>query len=160
MARCLFTGLLRLNSRQESLLDASGSGTGLRSEAVPTEGGLPVELITLFDTFEIKQQLTPNGIHDGAMVAEGKPSSGADKAGLEERVVHAGHRFHRQNRIPDGSRGHIVLAQDAQSSQLPQVLECIGLLLGDESGSFPPLKLVGTDLQDAQNVLTAIAGHS
>ena len=56
--------------------------------------------------------------------------------------------------------GNVFLAQRAQGPQLPKILEGIGLLLGNQSGSLPPLQLVGTDLQDAQHVLTAIAGHS
>ena len=42
----------------------------------------------------------------------------------------------------------------------PEILEGVGLLLRNQPGSLPPLQLAGTDLQDAQNVLTAIAGHS
>jgi hypothetical protein len=31
---------------------------------------------------------------------------------------------------------------------------------GNDAGSLPALQLAGADLQDAQHVLTAIAGHS
>jgi hypothetical protein len=43
---------------------------------------------------------------------------------------------------------------------LSQVLKRIGLLLRDESGSFPTLHLAGADLQYSLDVLTAVAGHS
>ena len=48
----------------------------------------------------------------------------------------------------------------AQRAQLPEVLKRIELLLRDEPGSFPGLQLAGADLEDAQNVLTAITGHA
>jgi hypothetical protein len=93
-------------------------------------------------------------------MAEGEARSGAHQAGLKQRVGHAGHSFHGQDRVADGSGWDVIFAKDAQSSKLAQILESVSVLLGDECGSFPPLQLMGTDLQYAQNVLTAIAGHS
>ena len=56
--------------------------------------------------------------------------------------------------------GNGFLAQRTENAQLAEILKTISLLLGNKSGSFPPLQLAGTDLHDAQHVLTAIAGHS
>ena len=117
-------------------------------------------LVKPVEAFEVEQQLAANGIDHGAVMAEGEARSGAHQAGLEQWVGHAGHRFHGEDRVADGGGGNVVFTKDAQSSELPQILKCVGLLLGDESGSFPSLQLMGTDLQYAQNVLTAIAGHS
>jgi hypothetical protein len=62
--------------------------------------------------------------------------------------------------VADEGRGDFVLAQSAEGAELAQVLEGIGLALGDDAGALPALKLTGADLKDAQYVLTAIAGHS
>ena len=109
---------------------------------------------------EVEEQLAADGIDHGAVMAEGQARAGAHHARLEQRVAHAGHGFHGQNRVADRGRGHVVLAQRAQRAQLPQILKAVDFLLGDQPGSFPGLQLAGTDLEDAQNVLTAIAGHA
>jgi hypothetical protein len=102
-------------------------------------GGRTVNLIKLVKTFEVEQQLPTDGVHHSTVMAEGKACTGSNHASLQERIGHTGHGLHGQDRIPDAGCRHIVLAQDAQSSQLTQILECIGRLLGNESGSFPPL---------------------
>ena len=93
-------------------------------------------------------------------MAEGQARSGAHHARLEQRVGHAGDGFHGQDGFADRGRGHVVRAQRAQGAQLPEILKAIEFLLGNQPGSLPGLQLTGTDLEDAQNVLTAIAGHS
>ncbi len=122
--------------------------------------GLAADLVELVKTVKVEKQLAANGIDHGAVMAEGEARSGAHEAGFKQRVGHAGHSFHGQDGVANGGSGNIVFAKDAQGSELTQILEGVSVLLGDESGSFPPLQLVGTDLQNAQNVLTAIAGHS
>ena len=49
---------------------------------------------------------------------------------------------------------------DAQCAQLAKILKAVMFQSGNQPGSFPGLQLAGTDRKDAQNVLTAIAGHS
>ena len=122
--------------------------------------GLAADLVEPVKTVKVEKQLTANGIDHGTVMAEGEARSGAHEAGFKQRVGHAGHSFHGQDGVANRGSGYIVFAKDAQGSELTQILEGVSVLLGDESGSFPPLQLVGTDLQNAQNVLTAIAGHS
>ena len=92
--------------------------------------------------------------------SESQASSGADQARLEKRIGHSATALMATMECADGSGGHVFLAQDAQGPQLAEILEGVGLLRGNESGSLPTQQLAGTDLQDPQNILTAIAGHS
>jgi hypothetical protein len=62
--------------------------------------------------------------------------------------------------MPDRRQRHGLLAQHAQYPQLTQILKTVALLLSNELSPLPPLQLTGTNLQDAQYVLAAIAGHS
>ena len=61
--------------------------------------------------------------------------------------------------MPDRRHRHSFLAQHAQGPQLTQILKAVALLLRDEFSPLPPLQLAGANLQDAQYVLAAIAGH-
>ncbi|SPE19876.1 hypothetical protein SBA5_250106 [Candidatus Sulfotelmatomonas gaucii] len=91
---------------------------------------------------------------------EGQARAGTNHASLKQRVRHAGDGLHGENGVADGRGGNVVLAQRTQDAELPKVLEAIKFVLGNQSGSFPGLQLTGTELKDAQNILTAIAGHS
>jgi len=93
-------------------------------------------------------------------MAEGEAGAGAHHAGLEQRLVHAGYGLHGHDGVADGCGGHIFLAQGADGAQLAQVLKAVGLFGGNEVGAFPRLQLARADGEDAQHVLTAIAGHS
>ena len=112
------------------------------------------------DALEVEEQLAADGIDHGAAMAEGQTRSGAHHARLEQRVRHAGDGLHGQDGFANGRGGHVIFAQRAQRAQLPEILKAVEFLLRNQTGSFPGLQLAGADLQDPQNVLTAIAGHS
>jgi hypothetical protein len=114
----------------------------------------------LLQPLEVEEQLPANGVDHRSAVPEGQPRPGPHQARFQQRIGHARHRLHGHNRMADGRHGHIFFAQDAQDAQLAEVLEAVALLLGNKSRPLPSLQLAGADLQDAQHVLAAIAGHS
>ena len=115
----------------------------------------------LFRALEVEEQLPSDGVHHRPIVPESQPPRpGPHQARLLQRICHARHRLHGHNRVPDRRHRHVFLAQGAQDAQLAQVLEAVALLLGNNSRPLPPLQLAGADLQDAHDVLAAIAGHS
>ena len=109
---------------------------------------------------QIKKQLAADGVNHRAVMAKSQPRPGRTRHASSSGLRHPGHRLHGHNGIPDRGRRNSVLAQRAQGPQLPQILKAVSLLLGNQVRALPPLELAGTDLQDAQHVLTAIAGHS
>jgi hypothetical protein len=114
----------------------------------------------LVEPLEIEEQLATDRIDHSATAAKCESSAGANEARLQERIGHAGYCAHGDDRVANGSGRNVFFPQDTQGPQLAKILECVGLLRGNESGSLPSEQLVGTDLQDSQNILTAITGHS
>ncbi len=150
----LFGGFLSLHRLEESVVRVAARRTQRRRI------GNSRRAFQSVGTLEVKQQLAADRVNHGAVMAKGNPRAGTHHAGFEQRIGHAGYRLHGQDGIADGSGRHGFLAQNAQRAQLAKILEGINLLLRNQSGSLPPLQLAGTDLHDAQHVLTAIAGHS
>ena len=112
------------------------------------------------DALEVEQQLPPDGVNHGSVVAERDTRAGTHKPSLKQWIRHPCHCLHGQNGVAYARRGDIFLTQGAQRAQLPQILKCIALLLRNQFSSLPPLQLVSANLQNPQYVLTAIAGHS
>jgi hypothetical protein len=98
---------------------------------------------------EVEEQLPPYWIHYGAAMPEGQTRASAHEACLKQGIRHARDSLHGENRMPDRGSRDTLLAQGAECLQLTKLLECVGLLLRDETGSLPPKQLAGTDLQDA-----------
>jgi len=114
----------------------------------------------MFEALEVKKELAADGIDNGAVTTKGETSAGADQACFKERVVEPGDGSHRDDGVADGGGGNIFIAKRAQGPKLAEILKRVGLLRGEDTGSFPTLKLAGTDLKDSQNIGAAIAGHS
>ena len=152
----LLAGFLGLNRRMEALLEAARVGeadAAQRSRA-------PGSLLRPTHALEVEEQLAADGIDHGAAMAEGETRSRAHHTRLQQRIAHAGNRFHGQDGIANRRGGHFIFAQRSKRAQLAQILEAIDFFLGDEPGSFPGLQLAGADFKDAQDVLTAITGHA
>ena len=114
----------------------------------------------LLETVEIEEELAADGVDHGTLAAESQAGSVPNEAGLEQRIGHARDGLHGDDGMADGGGRDVVFAQSAEGAELAKILEGVGLLLRDESGFFPTEQLAGTDLQDSQDILTAIAGHS
>jgi len=91
------------------------------------------------------------------VVPEGQPRSGSHQARLKQRIRHAATAFMATIEWRINARD-VFLAQRAQDSQLPRSGMCSSAA-GNDAGALQPCNC-GTDLQDAQHVLAAIAGHS
>jgi hypothetical protein len=114
----------------------------------------------LLEAIEVKEKLASDGINDGAIATKGHTRSGADERCLLKRVRDARYSLHGGDGVTNGGGGYVFFTQRAQRPQLPEILKAVGLALGDEPCSFPPLQLAGADLQDPQHILAAKAGHS
>jgi len=151
----LFAGFFGLDSSEKQVL---GARCGRRATAME-EFGCPFGTVA-GDAVEIKEELAADRVEDRALRAEREARAIADEAGFEKGVGHAGNSFHGHDGVSDGSGRYGFFAEGADGAQLAEVLEGIGVLLRNESGSFPSHKLAGTNLQDSQNILAAIAVHS
>ena len=109
---------------------------------------------------EIEDELSRNGIHDRARVPEDHPRTVPGRARFEQRIGHAGDGLHGVDAGADAGRGEPSGAQVAQLAQLNKVLKAVCVGKGNERGPLPRSQLLGADVKYAENILTAISGHS
>ena len=108
----LFARFLGLHRGQKAILHAMrvrGARTAQRIRL--GDSRRPVHPVK---ALKVEEQLAANGVDHGATVTEGEARPGTHQACLEQRIGHAGHGLHGHDRMPDGGRGHIFLAQGAQ----------------------------------------------
>jgi len=125
--------------------------------ADPARG--PRRAVHVFKPLEVKEQLAADGIDHGAHVAEGEARAGAHQAGLSRGLAIPATAFIATIEC------RIEAAETSSSRRARNVLSwpSSGMCRSAAAESVlraPTLQLVGTDLEDTQHVLTAIAGHS
>ena len=115
--------------------------------------------LPLRQRIEVERQLPCNRIHQRAAVAERQPRPPPHRSRLGQRVSHADHLAHRIQRSPDAPRGNPHRPQSLQRLQLRQVLKRIFRVDGNQLCLLPRRKLALAQVQNSQDVLTAVSGH-
>ena len=108
---------------------------------------------------EVEGKLLGQRLDQRPAVAEGQPRAMPDRAGLDERIAHAGGLAHGLDRLADALGGDARGAQRAQGAQLGEIFKGIVFVGGNQPRLLPRRQLAGSQMQNSQNVLTAISGH-
>jgi hypothetical protein len=160
MARCFSPASSALDRSQKALLNAARSGRGCGAAELGFRGRRDSQASCWPPRSKSKSNWRRMGSTMAPRWRKARRVPVRTTHASQGAGCHAGDGFHGQDRLADRGGGHVFRTQRAQRAQLPEILKAIDFLLGNQSGSFPGLQLTGTDLEDAQNVLTAIAGHS
>src|SRR6266700_4399172 len=110
---------------------------------------------------KIEHELASDRLQELSVMSESHPvMTGAECAGLEQRVLHAGGLLlHRCQRLANFHRTHMAGAQVAYFFHLKKVKKSVALCRSEQASPFPSGQLPGVETQNPNKIFSAVSVH-